>query len=329
MDVPDLLALGDGFKTSRILQAACELEFFDHTRKPAGRADLAEALDASERGVRILCDALASLELLEKDEEGRWVNRPVAETYLVTDAPDTLAHMIRFHGMNWGTWDRLEAAVRTGEPQREDTMFQEDAEATERFMRAMVSIGRARGDAEVLPERVDLSDRRLLVDVGGGPGHFTRGFLKAHPTLEAAVLDLPATLDVTSELVDAWGPERERLMLIEGDYIDDPIPACDAVLLSNILHGEPPARCQALLENIAEGMMTGGKLVIKEHILAPDRTSPEVAARFAVDMLLMTGGDCYTLDQVTGWLEEAGFEDVEEQPPEAPLTSSIVTATKA
>lgn len=328
MDVPDLLAMGDGFKTSRILHAACELELFDHTRKPADPAELADALEASERGVRILCDALASLELLDKTEAGAWVNQPLAETYLVSDAPDTLAHMIRFHSYNWSAWEHLEAAVRTGEPQRDDTMFQEEAEATERFMRAMVSIGRARGDAEVLPERVDLSDRRLLVDVGGGPGHFTQAFLKAHPTLEAAVLDLPATLDVTGQLVEAWGPERERLMLIEGDYIDDPIPACDAVLLSNILHGEPPERCQALLENIAQGMMTGGKLVIKEHILEPDRTTPGIAARFAVDMLLMTGGDCYTLEQVTGWLDAAGFEDVEEQPPEAPLTSSLVTATK-
>lgn len=329
MDVDDLLALDSAFKTSRILQVACELELFDHTRKPAGQAELATALDASQRGVRILCDALTSLELLAKDEDGRWVNQPVAETYLVSDAPDTVAHIARFNAMNWATWGELEAAVRTGQPQRDDAMFQEDPEATERFMRAMVSIGRARGDAQVLPERVDLSDRRLLVDVGGGPGHFARAFLQAYPTLEAAVLDLPATLDVTSQLVEAWGPERERLMLIEGDYIDDPIPACDAVLLSNILHSETPDRCQALLGNIAEGMVTGGKLVIKEHILTPDRTGPEAAARFAVDMLLMTGGDCYTLDQVQGWLEAAGFEDVTEQPPQAPLTSSLVTATKA
>ena len=85
-------------------------------------------------------------------------------------------------------------------------MFQRRPEETRRFIRAMDSLVRARGDAAWVAANLDLSGVRAIADVGGGPGTYLIEFLRRFPEMKGAILDLPATLTVAREILD----ERDR-----------------------------------------------------------------------------------------------------------------------
>jgi hypothetical protein len=52
----------------------------------------------------------------------------------------------------------------------------------------------------------------------------------------------------------------------------------------------------------------GGRLVIRDHVMSPDRIRPASGALFAVNMLVGTpGGGTYTFDEIRASLESAGF----------------------
>jgi hypothetical protein len=55
----------------------------------------------------------------------------------------------------------------------------------------------------------------------------------------------------------------------------------------------------------------GGRVVVLEFVLNPDRASPPFGARFALTMLAETpGGDAYTFEDLREQLEGAGFRNV-------------------
>jgi hypothetical protein len=58
-------------------------------------------------------------------------------------------------------------------------------------------------------------------------------------------------------------------------------------------------------------MNSGGKIIIRDHVMNPDRTQPPSGAMFAVNMLVATpGGNTYTFEEIRDALAEAGFTSV-------------------
>lgn len=55
-------------------------------------------------------------------------------------------------------------------------------------------------------------------------------------------------------------------------------------------------------------LVPGGRIVIRDHVMASDRTRPKDGAIFAVNMLVGTsGGNTYTYDEIEDGLTHAGF----------------------
>jgi hypothetical protein len=62
---------------------------------------------------------------------------------------------------------------------------------------------------------------------------------------------------------------------------------------------------------VFRAMVPGGRIVIRDHVMEPDRTEPRDGAIFAVNMLVNTeGGSTYTYEEIRNWLETAGFANV-------------------
>lgn len=58
-----------------------------------------------------------------------------------------------------------------------------------------------------------------------------------------------------------------------------------------------------------DALVPGGRLVIRDHVMSPDRTTPRSGALFAINMLVGTdAGGTFTFDEISSWLLEAGFE---------------------
>jgi SAM-dependent methyltransferase len=326
MEFRELARINSGYAESRILHAAVTLGVFD-ALEPGGRtaADIARRLETDPRATELLLNALVAMRLARKDGD-RFKETEASRTFLESGSPTSYAGMVRFDAFLWPVWERLPEVVRTGRPARPADVFQESPEETALFIDAMASLVRARGDARVLAETLDLAGARRLLDVGSGPGTYPIELCRRHPHLTATIFDLPGTLAVTERHVAESGL-AERIRLVAGDYRRDPLPGGhDLVFLSNVIHGEDEETNRALMRSIHAALAPGGRLLIKDHVTDESGTSPAPAAIFSITMLLLGHGRDYAYAEIRDWLEAAGFSRVEVDVLPPGLISSLVTA---
>ena len=151
----------------------------------------------------------------------------------------------------------------------------------------------------------------MLVDVGGGSGAYAIAFAQANPALTAVVLDLPTVLPIAeSHIGDA--DLAKRVTTRAGDLRRDDFGRdFDLVFLSSICHMLGPDGNRDLLARSARALAPGGRVVIQDFILEPDRTRPRQAVLFAINMLVGTeAGGTYSEEEYASWLTAAGLTGV-------------------
>lgn len=329
MEFSDLSRLASAHVEARIIQAALQAGIFDALKSGTRTADaVAASLDTDRRATELLLNALTALRILEKQGTA-FALGAIARKYLVKDSPQYFGGMVQFDASLWEAWGRLGEALRSGKPVRPPDMFQGDARETRLFVEAMDSLVRARGDAEIVTSILDWKNVREMLDIGSGPATYPIHFCRRVPHLQVTVFDLPGTIELTATFVEAAGLSQ-RIRLIAGDYRTDSIPGrYDLIFLSNIIHGESYEENERLMTKISANLTPTGRIVVKDHILSEDRTSPAVGAIFSVLMLLSTReGRCYSFGEVKNWMVAAGMRRVEKIDLPSPLTSSLVTAAR-
>jgi hypothetical protein len=92
------------------------------------------------------------------------------------------------------------------------------------FTRAMHSASMA--PALAWPDKIDLSGRRLMPDVGGGSGRHSIGAVQRWPNLSAVVLDRPTVCEVAEEFTAREGLAA-RVKTHHADMWIDLLPSAD------------------------------------------------------------------------------------------------------
>jgi len=311
MQPEQLLALARGFQESRILLTGAELDLFTLLALAPLDAEAVwrrtGARTGTLRATTMLLDALVALGLLEK-QEGSYQTAPDAAP-LVADAPASVLPMVLHAAGMWRTWSELTPIVQqTGAPVR-PASDRRDAGQLEAFIGAMHVVGApvaARVAAAVEP-----GGARALLDVGGATGTYSEAFLRASPSLRATLFDLPPVIELARARLQRVGL-LDRVTLVAGNYHDDPLPGGhDLALLSAVIHSNSDEQNRALYRKVHDALELGGRIVIRDHVMQPDRTTPRAGAIFAINMLVATaGGGTYTYDEISAGLQQAGFERV-------------------
>jgi SAM-dependent methyltransferase len=327
----EIAAMAGGHAEARAIQVALKLGLFEAlSRAELDSTALARAIAGEPRATQLLSNALTAIGLLSKNG-GRFALADAARRYLLESSPEYLGGMILFDGSLWNVWERLEETIRSGKPARTPDMFQHRPEETARFIRAMDSLVRARGDAAWVAENLDLGDVTSIADLGGGPGTYVAAMAKRWPQLRASIWDLPATLAVARQVLAEREPDiAARIAMVEVDYLRDELPGpCDAIFMSNIIHSENEETNAALIRNCARALAPGGMLIVKDHVMNAELTEPAAGAVFALYLMLTTRGRDYSLDELSSWMRDAGLSAIEERRlPSPPFTSSVVIARK-
>jgi 3-hydroxy-5-methyl-1-naphthoate 3-O-methyltransferase len=331
MDFSQLASLAGGHAEARAIQTGLKLGLFEHLLPGRAPADaLALALRVDRRAVGLLADALTALGLLSK-KENQYGLTETSRGFLVKSSDQYLGDLILFDEALFETWAHLEQTIRTGAPARTPDMFQVNPAETERFIRAMDSLTRARGDAKFVAEHLDLSRFPIIADLGGGPGTYVAAMLRRWPHLRAAIFDLPATLEVARTIIAEREPDlAPRIDLIPLNYHKVELPArCDAIFMSNIIHSEDEASNIDLMRKCFRALNSGGMVIVKDHIMNEELTEPKAGAIFSLYLLLTTRGRDYSFKEVSEWMRSAGFIEIHQETlPSPPFTSSMVTARK-
>ncbi len=307
-----IMEMNFSFAASRILATGVQMDVFSQVA--AGRktvAEIAKVCGASERGTRMLLDALTGFELLAKPN-GTYALTPLSERFLVRGSPDYAGAMMEDDSL-WKIWDKLPEAVRTGHPVTPAT---QEAEA-EQFFPILISslhvMNRepARRAAEALVSGASHPGLQV-VDVGCGSGVWSIAVAEADPDAHITMQDFPGVLEHTRAYLKRHGVDG-RADFLPGDLseVDFGKERFDVALLGNIVHSEGENSSRELFRRLHRALRSGGQIAIADMIPNDGRTGPPFPLIFALNMLLHTEtGDTYTLADYTRWLTEAGFAEV-------------------
>ena len=291
---------------------------------------LCDGLKLQRRSAQILVSAATSLNFLEFVDD-RYRLTPLSKSYLLENSPNYFGHYwdLLIDNREVFSFDALEAAIVSGAPRAygvEDiyATHREDAERTRTFTRAMhsVSVSAAHGWVH----KLDLTAHRKMLDIGGGSGAHALAAVSTAPQLLATVFDLATVCPVTEEFIARYGL-ADRVDARAGDMWTDPFPRADLHFYSHVYHGWAPEKCRFLSHKSFGALEPGGRIVVHE-ILYDDagKTGPFPAAATSMIMLGWGEGAQYSGPEICGFLEEAGFRDLQVIP--AFGYHSIVTALK-
>jgi 3-hydroxy-5-methyl-1-naphthoate 3-O-methyltransferase len=328
-DPRPIMDLANAFFGSCVLFNASDAGIFRRLSEQDGldAATLAADLGLNERGVRLLADACVAEGLLTKTAE-RYSNTELTRIFLTPDSPADLSTAIRYNRDIYSAWGKLQQLVRTGAPvEAPEIHLGDDPDRTRTFVMSMH--GRALGIGRGIVSLLDLSGRRRLLDVGGGPGTFSVLITQTFPGLRSTVLDLPEVVKVASELIAKQGAS-ERVSALPGDYHTTPFPSgVDAVNFFGMLHQESPDAIRDLAKRAFAALEPGGVVHIMDMMTDATHTAPKFSALFALTMALTTtNGWVFSSEELRGWFEEAGFTDFEVRPLPPPLPHWLAKARK-
>jgi hypothetical protein len=307
------------------LRTAIELDVFRAIGEGVDTAPaLAARLDASERGVRILCDFLVVIGLLLK-QEGRYVHTPTSALFLDPKSPASVASTARFLGNPdlLQPFNELTSIVRTGRTVlRGDGTVEADNPVWVEFAHSMAPM-MAPMAAPLGAIALDgLSGPMRVLDLAAGHGLFGIEVARQNPRAHIVAVDWAPVLAVAVENARKAGV-ADRYTLLPGSAFDvDFEGPYDVVLLTNFLHHFDRDTCIRLLRKVRAAVTPDGRASALEFVPAEDRVSPPMAAAFAMTMLATTpAGDAYTLREYDDMYREAGFVRVTAHPlPRAPHT---------
>lgn len=302
-----LMADTTAFMKSRVILTAAQLDIFtllDDT--PASSAQLAKRAGFNTRALTRVLDALTAFGFLNK--EGGVYSLTERGMLLSSRHPGSVLPMVLHMGRLWDTWGDLTGMVRKGMKGRRKHASRMHPETLGAFIGAMDVVGRDLS-ADIAGS-YDLGPFRNLLDIGGATGTYTISFLHRNPLMRAAIFDLDAVISMARERITAEGLSQ-RVDLIAGDFYKDEFPkGYDLVLLSAIIHQNDDRENVELYRKVFGALVTGGAILIRDHIMDDSRTAPASGTLFAINMLVNTrGGSTYAFAEVKRGLEKAGFRD--------------------
>jgi cyclopropane fatty-acyl-phospholipid synthase-like methyltransferase len=210
---------------------------------------------------------------------------------------------------DWNAWGRLTEALRSRQEKPLGAYEGFTVEDARRYHRATASIGR--GAARLLVREVDLSGRRLLLDLGGGSGAYSIVATGAFPGLKAIVLDLPPGAVVAAErLAEAGAADRVEAQAC--DFTRDPFPAgADVALMASNLPQYAPETIAAVIAKAFAALAPGGEMHLIGEALDDDRAGPLDPALWGLaEAVAGSAGVAHSIADCRRFFEEAGFVDV-------------------
>jgi cyclopropane fatty-acyl-phospholipid synthase-like methyltransferase len=169
----------------------------------------------------------------------------------------------------------------------------------------------AKDRAPLVVKALGTTGVRRILDLGGGSGAYSIAFAKASPEVQCEILDLPKILPLTAEYVSKAGVSAQVSLRPRDMLHDDFGCGYDIIMLNAICHMFSEEQNPDIFHRARQALASNGRLVVQDFILNPDKTGPQHAALFSVNMLVGTeAGASYSEVEFTSWMKAAGFTEV-------------------
>ena len=317
------------YQRSAALKGAVELDVFTGIGEGATTAKaLAARAQATERGMRILCDYLVINGLLTKNGTNYGLT-PDSALFLDRRSPACMGGMVTFLLSPVVTdWlhDVAKMVRKGGTLQDGQGTVEHENPMWIDFARSMVPLMAPAAEEIAVLIGADQGQKWKVLDIAAGHGIFGVTIARHNPNAEIVAVDWGSVLAVAKENAEAAGVAA-RFRQLPGSAFDvDYGSGYDIALLTNFLHHFDPPTCEGLLRKVHGALKPGGRAVTLEFVPNEDRVTPPLAASFSMQMLAGTpSGDAYTFAEFDGMFRRAGFAASEihqlKRSPEQVITS--------
>lgn len=268
-----------------LCDAAISTGVFD--KLPGTAEDVAGRAGLAPEALRVVLDALVTLEVVQQGADGSYSVGPAAPEPAAMPSVRHHARALR----RWATG--IEAQLRGEATSSEITDPETFHDALSRNAQKV-----APGVVDVVLQR--FPDARSVLDLGGLHGEYSLEFTRRG--LKATMQDMPAMIDVARR---RGRLEPAGVQLYAGSFFDTvPDGPFDLAFCSGITHTFGPEQNLMLYRNLRRIVAPGGGVAVVTFLRGRDPMS----ALFAVQMLLNdNGGDTHTEEEYRAWLTDAGF----------------------
>ena len=310
----------NAYQRTRALKGAIELDLFTAIGEGNTSAKaLAARCQASDRGIRILCDYLVVIEFLVKDGK-QYRLTPDSAMFLDGRSPAYMGTAERFltSPSLLDSFTDMAGVVRKGGTLGGNGTMEPGHPIWVEFARAMAPLMAMPAQQMAAILGAPQGKPSKVLDIAAGHGTFGITIAKQNPNATIFAVDWPKVLDVATENAQKAGVAG-RHHTIPGSAFDvDLGTGYDIVLLTNFLHHFDPPTCEKLLRKIRAASVPGARVATLEFVPNEDRISPPTAAAFSLIMLASTEhGDAYTFAELDQMFKNAGFSrsELHELPP--------------
>ena len=295
-----------GYMPSRCLLTALELDIFTAVGEGANAEQIGKKIHANARAAGMLLNALVALGLLSKSGDD-YKNTAESARFFVQGSKDNHRNGLLHTANIWHRWSTLTDAVRSGT--RVPTSRDDNPEWTRNFIAGMQR--HAKDRAPLVVKALGTTGVRRILDLGGGSGAYSIAFAKASPNVQCEILDVPEVVPLTNEYVRQAGVSAQ-VSLRAGDMLQDDFGSgYDLIMLNAICHMFSEEQNRDIFRRAHQALAPNGRLVVQDFILNPEKTGPQHAALFSLNMLVSTeAGASYSESEYTHWMKAAGFTEV-------------------
>ncbi len=307
-----LQMLGWGDKLSEIFNAAIELGLFTNVSQGACTIPaIAETLDITLLNAERLVLASTAMDLLRRDGN-TFTNAPDVERFLVEGRKNYQGPWFHWwRRKDHPGWHNLADYLHRKDPPKVigEAYANHTIEDARDFHEGMYAVGM--GAAHLFHRTVDISKRNLILDLGGGSGHYCIVAAQKYPHIRGIVFDLPPVVEVTREYI-ARNDQSARVTAEAGDFTKDPLPkGADVILLNGNGTVYGPQMMRIIIKKAYDAMALDGEMHIIFEMMDDDRTGPVNAALFGLyEVLMGSEGRAHSVADVKSYMEAAGFIDV-------------------
>ncbi len=305
------------YQKTAALTAAIKLKIVPLIAGGAMTGDaLAEKTGASGRGIRILCDFLAVMGLLTKQDGAYGVTEP-ARRYLDPSSPAWMGGSIDFYAapeIERLVLDDPASYVRNGGSPGLAHLAP-DNPIWLRFAEAMSPTARLAAKRAAVYLAAGAGPPATVLDVAAGHGFYGIELAKAFPQSIVTAVDWPGVLELASANARDAGV-AERFRVVRGNAFEvDWGGEFDLIILANFLHHFGPDACATILRKVKSSLSRDGRACAIEFVPDEDRAKTPTHAMFAFLMLATTpGGDAFTLSEYDEFARAAGFRRATARP---------------
>ena len=305
-----LVEMMRAYQVSQALHVAVALRIADHLADgPKGCTALAQAAGVQPDALYRVMRTLASRGVFEMLPDQRFALNEMSQP-LRSDIPGSVrAYLLLWgHPTQWVPWGRLLDSVRSGEACFEQIFglsyydyLEAHPEDAAMFQAAMAN----QQNHTEFAEAYDLSQLRMVVDVGGGNGRLLAAILQANPACQGVLLDRPSVAATAAEYLRQAGV-GDRCRTVGGDFRTDIEAGGDAYVLSNVIQDQNTGNATSLLRSCAVAAGPKGKIIVMERMI-PAGNAASFGHLSDLMCLGVTGGRVRSVEEFDSLFEAAGL----------------------